>query len=122
MARILIIDDNTSVRDVLRDLLEGDGHEVVEAEDGRVGVRLHGEAPADLVIVDMFMPGKGGLKTITELRHQSPDVRIIAVSGGAMRGHADHLPLAKKLGAIRTFAKPFNVNEFLRAVRGILER
>ena len=94
MARILIIDDDEQVRRYLRKILEAQGHEVVAASDGKLGIELCREEPTDLIITDIFMPEKEGLETIGELRRDYPDVKIIAISGGGRTGNLDFLPLA----------------------------
>lgn len=116
MARILVIDDESVVRDMLHELLTQEGHEVLEAPDGKVGIELYRRAPTDLVITDIFMPEKDGLETIAELITEWPDVKIIATSGKLL-GEFDPLALASKFGAVRTIAKPFDVVKLLGAVR-----
>jgi len=120
MARILVIDDEENVRDLLRDVLEERGHEVLEASDGDLGSALYRERPADLVITDIIMPNKEGLETILDLRRDYPEVKIIAISGGSRVGRHDVLPLARTLGALRTFSKPFNLRELIDAVDELL--
>ncbi len=61
MARVLVIDDQPFVRDVLRKMLESAGHQVVEAADGVEGVGLFRQRPCDLVLCDLFMPRENGL-------------------------------------------------------------
>lgn len=121
MASILIIDDNSEIRRLLKRLLERHGYEVVEAPDGLVGTRLFREKPADLVITDIIMPEQEGIETIMELRRDFPDVKIIAISGGgkAMKG-GDTLHVAKALGAKRTFVKPLKMKDMVEAVRELL--
>lgn len=121
MARILVIDDETEIRTLLRRVLERDGYEVTEASDGNVGARLYREKPTDLIITDIIMPEQEGIETIMELRRDFPDAKIIAVSGGgkSMTG-TDCLRLAKALGARRTFPKPLNIGEFLESVRELV--
>ena len=120
MAKILIIDDEEQVRLYLRRILEPEGHEVVEAPDGKVGLQLYREEPVDLIITDVFMPEKEGLEIIRELRSEYPEVKIIAISGGGRTGNLDFLPLAKTFGALRTLAKPFDRQEMLDAVQEVL--
>ena len=121
MARILIIEDDQAVRDLLTHALERENHQVVVASDGEIGITLYRATPCDLVITDIYMPKKEGLETITELRREFPGVKIIAISGDPAEGF-DPLSLARKLGALRTFVKPFVLNEFLIAVKEILEQ
>ncbi len=121
MARILIIDEEEQVRRYLRKILEAQGHEVVAASDGKLGIELCREEPTDLIITDIFMPEKEGLETIRELRRDYPDVKIIAISGGGRTGNLDFLPLAEKFGALRTLDKPFTRQEMLDAVQEVLD-
>ncbi|MBU0691040.1 response regulator [bacterium] len=116
MARILVIDDDEDVRNMLRRILEHDGHEVSDAANGDLGLRQYRANPADLVITDIIMPEKEGIETIRELRREFPDVRIIAISGGGRVGPSDYLNAARMMGAKRTFTKPFSRQEILDCV------
>lgn len=120
MARILIIDDEPSVRELLLTMLMEEGHEVVEAADGKAGLRLLQERPVDLVITDLIMPEKEGIETIMDLRRDFPDVKIIAMSGGGIIQAQDYLGMAQGMGAHRVFEKPFGVGAMLTAVRELL--
>jgi CheY-like chemotaxis protein len=81
--RVLLVDDDPDVRCSLGDTLRNAGYEVVPVSNGDEAVRLWRELHgADLVILDLFMPEKDGLETIIELRHHSPGVPIIVMSGG----------------------------------------
>ena len=120
MARILVIDDEPSVRELLNDMLIEEGYEVVEAVDGKAGMRLFRETPMDLVITDLIMPEKEGIETIMDLRRDFPDVKIIAISGGGIVQAEDYLGLTRNVGAHRVFEKPFGVKEILKAVRELL--
>ncbi|HNR36097.1 MAG TPA: response regulator [Candidatus Hydrogenedentes bacterium] len=116
MARILVIDDDIQMCEMLAMMLGSENHEVAIARDGAAGIRLYRETPFDVVLCDIFMPGKEGLETICELREHDPGVRVIAISGGAMRAKMDFLPLAKRFGAIKTLSKPIGWQELLEAV------
>jgi len=120
MAKILIIDDESQIRAMLRQMLELEGFEVMDAHDGQEGIKLFHENPADLIITDIFMPEKEGLETIRELKKGYPDVKIIAISGGRKIGPGEYLLLAERFGAIRTFKKPVKREELLDAVREVL--
>ena len=120
MARILIIDDEPQMRAMLRQMLERAGYEVMDAPDGDEGIRLYRQDQADLIIMDILMPEKEGLETIMELRNDFPDVKIFAVSGGGRRGKLNYLSYASDFGALRTFTKPFEREELLRAVEEVL--
>lgn len=122
MNRVLVIDDDEQVREMLRRMLEYDGFEVVEAEDGDQGLRLAEQAPVDLVITDILMPNKEGLETIMGLRRHQRDLPIIAISGGGFSGSLDYLTTADKLGATMTVAKPFTRQQMIAAVRKALQQ
>lgn len=120
MAHILVIDDEAPIRAMLQQVLERSGHEVAVATEGAEGLTLFRAKPADLVITDIFMPEKEGIETILELRKQSPQTKIIAISGGGRAGKLDFLTTAKNLGAHQTLAKPFERQELLDAVNAVL--
>ena len=122
MKRILVIEDDDSVRKLIRRILEGAGYTVLEAPDGVQGVQVYREQRPDLVLTDIFMPGKEGLETILELGLLDPEVRIIAVSGGGNMGILNSLPMAAKLGALRTLSKPFSGKELVDLVEEIFPR
>ena len=83
---------------------------------------MYREQRPDLVLTDIFMPGKEGLETILELGLLDPEVRIIAVSGGGNMGILNPLPMAAKLGALRTLSKPFSGKELVDLVEEIFPR
>lgn len=122
MARILVIDDDDQLRVFLRRILEKDGHEVADAPNGAVGIMIHRENPADLVITDIFMPEKEGISTIMDLNRNFPKVKIIAISGGGRAHSVDYLELAKNLGAARAFQKPFDKADLLEAIKELLQQ
>ena len=121
MARILIIDDESQIRSMLRLMLERDGYEVVEAPDGIEGIRAYRQKPADLIITDLIMPNKDGIGMIIELQKEFPDVKIIAMSGGGLNKPEGYLKGAKKLGAACTLTKPIDREKMLRAVKNIIK-
>jgi DNA-binding NtrC family response regulator len=120
LARILIIDDDVQILNMLRQTLEREGYDVVEASNGKQGIRLYREEPVDLIITDIIMPEKEGIETILELKRDYPDVKIIAISGGGRIGPEEYLDMAEKLGAQRTFIKPVERKQLLNAVRNLL--
>jgi len=115
VAVILVIDDHEPIRKLLRAVLEGAGHNVQEAPNGRLGLELYQERPADLIIMDMSMPEMSGLTLMLELARACLDAKIIAISGD-MEGKRG-LNAAKLLGARHTFQKPFDINALLNAVK-----
>jgi DNA-binding response OmpR family regulator len=121
MKRILIIDDDYQLRELLRKLFENEGYEVLDALDGNHGIQLNKEQPADLVITDLIMPEKDGMETIREFKRENPDMGIIAISGGGHLPPETYFRVTKKAGANYTFKKPFNPEELLNAVRDLLQ-
>ena len=120
MTRILVIDGNAQVRTILRQTLEQVEYEVEEAADGEEGMKLLGASPADLVIMDIFMPDKQGIQTIREVREKFPQVKLLAISAGGSRIHLDMLPPAQAMGPHGTLPKPFERQELLDAVNAVL--
>jgi CheY-like chemotaxis protein len=111
--RILVIDDNAAIRELLRLVLEEEGYEVVEAADGAEGLQLYQAAPADLVITDLQMPGMNGLELLMALQRMVPTPALMAISGDR-----DALELAKGLTSY-TFVKPLPLEQILAAVRSL---
>ena len=122
MARILIIDDDIQVRNILKRTFEQEGFEVTDAPDGEKGIKLFHQEQPDVVITDIVMPEKEGLETIMELHRENPKLKIIAISGGGLSiNGGNSLFIAGKIGAHRTFIKPFDRKEIVEAVRELLE-
>lgn len=115
IATILIIDDEESIRALLRTTLEGAGYEVKEAPNGRIGLELYRFRDTDLVITDILMPEMNGLDMLLELTREFLHAKVIAISGAG--GEQNVLDVAKLLGARRTFRKPFSLPRLLDAVR-----
>ena len=120
MARIVVVDDDEQVRSVFRIALERAGYDVGEAAEGGAALKLCRAQPVDVAIVDIVMPGKEGIETISELKAEFPDTKIVAISGGGRAGPGSYLELARRFGAHRTFAKPIDNDELLAVVRELL--
>jgi len=117
VARVLVIDDSPTVREMVRVALEPAGHEVLQASDGAVGVEVQRVLSCDVVITDLIMPEKEGLETILELRREWPQLSIIAVSGGsAVLNKRDLLRAARSFGAAQTLSKPFTAGQLVESV------
>lgn len=122
MARILVIDDDDTVRLSVRLALEDADHKVEEAADGLEGMNLFRNHPADLVITDIFMPEKEGLETIDEIKQVAPQTKIIAISGGGRMDPEDYLEIAMRVGADYSLLKPFDIQVLVNAVDDLLDR
>jgi CheY-like chemotaxis protein len=120
MARILVIDDDDTVRLSMRLALEDAEHQVDEAPNGAAGLERLKIQPADLVVTDIFMPEKEGLETIDEIKRDYPDVKIIAISGGGRIEPQDYLEIARQLGADRSLFKPFDIQLLVDTVDELL--
>ena len=120
MGKILIIDDEPYILLMLKKMLEKSGHEVELAINGREGMDLFEEKPADMIITDIIMPDKEGLEIILEMRNAHPDLKIIAISGGGRVSPESYLECAKHFGAERVFQKPFTQKEIVTAVNDLL--
>ena len=126
MKRILVVDDDGGVRSTLQVWLEREGFEVVIADDGASSITINESSRIDLVIIDIFMPGKGGLEAIDALHRSAPEVPIIAISG-FMFSHSfgaapDFLGMAAKVGVAYCLHKPFRPHQLMTVVEACLGR
>ena len=120
MALVLIVDDDPTVLRMLTQVMQRDGHTVIQAEDGEVAMRLFRVQPADVIITDLLMPNKEGLELIAEAREVAPAVGIIAYSGGGKIEPENYLEFATGMGADRVFTKPVPITDLSVAVRELL--
>jgi DNA-binding NtrC family response regulator len=117
LKRILVVDDEAQIRTMLTQMLEQEGYTVFTAENGEEGLAMVGRHAFDLVVTDMIMPVKDGLKFIMELIRDYPDLKILAISGGGAIKAERYLTMAGYLGDIATLEKPFKRDAFLDLVR-----
>jgi DNA-binding response OmpR family regulator len=117
--RILVVDDDSAVRDSIAMVLESVGFQVDQADQGASGMRLLRANEPALVITDILMPQKEGIETIREIRSVLPETPIIAISGSA-EPLADYLKMAQTFGATAILAKPFNPTVLLELVNNLL--
>jgi CheY-like chemotaxis protein len=117
---ILVVEDHDDTRDVLDILLRTEGYEVTLASDGQDGLDKYRQRPADIALVDVFMPRKNGIDTIRELVRDHPDAVCIAMSadGDPMRRNA--LEFAREAGARLTLRKPIEPWVLLRTLEGVV--
>lgn len=128
MSRILIVDDQQDIRDVLQMILEAEGYEVQLADNGDDALRKQSSYQADLIITDIIMPEKDGIFLIKNIREAYPETKIIAISGGG--DPLDYQPeaitttvylsTASAEGADEILSKPFNREDILQAVATLL--
>ena len=121
MTRVLVVDDDPLVREAIVAMTTRAGHEVTEAENGAVALRNHEQTPADVIVLDVVMPVMEGIETIRALRKCDPNVKIIAISGGAPSGGSTYLKYASNLGAHAVLSKPFRNSELLACIDALLD-
>ncbi|CAH2031529.1 sigma-54-dependent transcriptional regulator [Trichlorobacter ammonificans] len=117
--RVLIVDDELSMREFLSILLEREGYEVLTAADAATALSRLASNRIDLVISDVQMPGLSGLELLASIKQQTPDTAVLLVTAFST---AEQAVEAMKLGAYDYLAKPFKVEEIKVLVRNALER
>ncbi len=123
MATILVVDDDSLLRECLCEVLAAYGHHVQGAENGCSCLKLLDKFLPDLVLMDIFMPEMDGLATIMDIRQRFPDLGIIAMSGGAMLLSSErYLRVANALGAGRVLNKPVATVDLLQAMDDLLSQ
>lgn len=122
MARILVVDDDPTIRAVAQELLRQSGHELFEAADGDEALLLASQTPIDLIVLDMLMPNKDGIETIQAVKRDHPETRILAISSGGRMDGSTLLKLASAFGADETMLKPLRLATFAVIVDALLER
>jgi DNA-binding response OmpR family regulator len=111
VAKILVVDDNPQVRELLRDFLEARGYEITLAEDGERALAAIDRAPPDLLLLDLMMPGVTGMAILRQLRQVRPELPVLVLTA------VNELEVARAaldLGAYDYLTKPVDL--------GILER
>src|SRR5262245_4040637 len=104
--RILVVDDDHSVRTAIRVLLHHEGYEVTEAYNGTEAIDRARAAPHDLILCDIFMPRKDGFDTIREMRREFPHIPIVGMSSGGSVGGSNALRMALHVDAASVLHKP----------------
>jgi two-component system cell cycle response regulator CpdR len=120
MPRILLVDDDAAVRQVIERLLTQKGHTVTTATDGVKALRLLEASSFDLVISDVVMPDMEGLQLLREIRKNPSPPGVIVISGGGRGTAAEYLALATSFGAAATLTKPFALDALTDAVERVL--
>ncbi|MEN9898939.1 MAG: hypothetical protein RLZZ66_2588 [Pseudomonadota bacterium] len=122
MTKILVIDDDEQMRNVLKKLLTHEGYQVFIAEDGIEGIKSFYQYHPDLVITDIIMPKKDGIEVIIELIQAHPNLPIIAISGGRRAVTAGfNLDSAQMLGVSARLLKPFTHQQLLNAIQDAIQ-
>ncbi|MBI4060726.1 MAG: response regulator [Elusimicrobia bacterium] len=112
--RAIVVDDNLAMRMVLRDMLEGSGHQVVaEAENQDEALKAYAEHKPDLVTLDLSLAQGDGLSVLKALRQLDANARVIVISGNSQKKVVE---LVKAAGAADFLAKPFKIEELAAVV------
>ncbi len=119
MAKILVIDDEKSIRNTLSEILAAEDHEVLAAEDGPTGLELYGNNKLDVVLCDIKMQEMDGMEVLEKMLEQPKDVPVIMISG---HGDIEIAVDAIKKGAFDFLEKPLDLNRLLITIRNALER
>jgi len=119
MPKILVIDDERSIRNTLKDVLEYEKYEVDLAEEGISGIELFAQGSYDVVLCDIKMAKMDGIEVLQKLQEHSADVPVIMISG---HGNIDTAVDAIRKGAFDFLEKPLDLNRLLITIRNALER
>ncbi|MDH3269754.1 MAG: response regulator [Gemmatimonadota bacterium] len=119
MGTVLVVDDDPTVRTVVARLIKLEGHVVLEAEDGRVALRLMADRDIDLALVDIYMPEMDGIELLMRLRGDFPRTRVVAMSGGGPVPASHVLDVATLLGATDVLQKPFGPDDVRAHLRAL---
>jgi len=118
MATILVIDDEAGIRSAVKGILEDEGHKALVAEDAIVGMATLKREKVDVLLLDVWLPEKGGLEALEEIKKDWPDLPVIIISG---HGTVDMAVRAMKLGAFDFIEKPLSIERLIAATRNALE-
>ena len=123
MRKILLIDDEEVVRSFVRSALKYEDYIVEDVPDADSAFIALDEKHTDIVISDIFMPGKDGFEVIEEIKRGHPAVKIIAITGGGLNlfDAETALTTAKRSGADYALIKPFKRRELLGAIQAVLD-
>ncbi len=118
-SRVLVVEDDATVAEVVRTYLEHAGLQIEHAADGVTALALAARTPPDLVVLDLMLPGLSGLEVCTRLRQNRPDVPVIMLT--ALGEESDRL-LGLETGADDYMVKPFSPRELVLRVQSVLRR
>ena len=118
-SHILIVDDQREICELVQEYLSGEGYRVSTALSGGEMRKIMAQSPADLVILDLMLPGEDGLTLARSLRQESPNVGIIILTG---RGEIVDRIIGLEMGADDYLPKPFHLRELLARVKSVLRR
>jgi len=116
MAKILLVEDDNLVRDMLTQVLQRASHQVICATNGEEATEMLRKETPDIMVTDIIMPKKSGITLISEVKNRHPNMEIIAISGGGRLDPTGYLDLSESLGASVSFEKPIDNNALIMAI------
>jgi two-component system, NtrC family, nitrogen regulation response regulator NtrX len=119
MSKILVVDDERSIRNTLKDILEYEKYEVDLAEDGKKGLEMVRLVEYDIILCDIKMPGMDGIEVLEQLNSISPDTPVVMISG---HGNIDTAVESIKKGAYDFIEKPLDLNRLLITIRNAMDK
>lgn len=119
MSKILVIDDERSIRSTLKDILEYEKYEVTEAEDGQKGLEIVEKGTFDMIFCDIKMPKMDGIEVLQKIMEINDEIPVVMISG---HGNIDTAVECIKKGAFDYIAKPIDLNRLLITVRNALDK
>ncbi len=115
---ILTVDDDISISNLLKFILESENHNVTTTNNGNEAIEiLRDTNDIDLVITDVIMPDKEGIETIREIKKHFDGIKIIVISGGGKLEANNYLSMAKTFGADLSIEKPFTKTDICDAIK-----
>lgn len=118
--RILVVDDDRAVREWLCEVLREAGHQVCSARNGQEARIQHNKQPFEAIVTDLVMPDEEGIEMIRTLRRETPDVKIVAISGAFNESSSTILRGAELCGADASLTKPLSEEILLHTIRELL--
>ena len=119
MPKILIIDDEKSIRSTLNEILSYEGFEVVQAQDGAEGLKLVQSDKFDVILSDIKMPKMDGIEVLQKIQEIASDTPVVMISG---HGNIETAVEAIRKGAFDYIAKPLDLNRTLVTIRNAMDR
>lgn len=119
MAKILVVDDSASMRQLVSFTLKSEGHEIILAEDGAIALKLAKTSQVDLVISDINMPNMNGITLVKELR-TLPNYKSVPILLLTTESSQDYKMEGKKAGATGWLVKPFSPDQLLATIKKVL--
>ena len=119
MAKVLVVDDESEMRNLVRIYLRADGHSVEEATDGVQALDIISTSRPDVIVLDVMMPGMDGLETCSFIRSQYPDIPILMLTA---RTSVEDKVSGLSVGADDYLTKPFDGRELVARVRALYRR